>query len=556
MHRQIEWPTLRRGPLEEYELRIGGLEFLETGWVRSGYPGEWGTDSENEVVFWSDYFTYHWFMDFIRDEFQVDILWKFVKELKRFSFFSEPRNNHQLAQCLARAALNGDMRVLSFERDLYGRIDWNDPNRDYTPMVGIFLPVKPKEPEPEPPIRKVEDPYGRIRIRVVEDSTGKPIPSVKISFFLDDLPSIYTNGEGIAETANVLGRTYVAECQLGELLSQAQVLDYVGEGETPICPSEESPESDNATEEFSDPSSPPPKFIIAHVKGDKRIKWEMTDVHINEMRTVRVRRVNLSRENANKKRLAYDKIDKFAKRTGPGAFKQISRSDVAKTLRMRVADPSKIDQGASSLCGPASLVFSFANSEPDQFADYVINLYENGQARLGKIDVIPGTDLKNYRCASDSATDWIATASLRDSENWFFDYQSTDNEFAGITMPHELTCWFENIGFTEVINETNIYFDNDEDNFRKAGLLYEEDYWVCLFVNANLLYNDETMFQHSTTPDHWIVLTSPISIDSNDRVKFKVFTWGEGHRAVPPGEATIAIKDVLENYYGFVAARR
>jgi hypothetical protein len=123
-------------------------------------------------------------------------------------------------------------------------------------------------------------------------------------------------------------------------------------------------------------------------------------------------------------------------------------------------------------------------------------------------------------------------------------------------MPNELASWFEKIGFTEVINETNIYFDKDEDNFRKAGLLYEEDYWVCLFVNANLLYNERTILQHSTTPDHWIVLTSPISIDLNNHVKFTVFTWGEGHRSVPPSDATITVKDILENYYGYVAARR
>jgi hypothetical protein len=271
------------------------LEFLETGWVRDGYPGQWGTSCENEVVFWDEYITYHWFMDFIRDEFQVDILWKFVKELRRFSFFSEPRDNHQLAKCLAHAVLHNDMRVLRFGRDLYGRRDWNDP--DYTPMVGLFLPVKPKETKPEPPVRKVEDPYGPIRIRVVEDSTGKPIPNVKISFFGDDPSPIYTSSEGIAEASNVLGRFYVAQCPLiGEPLSQT--LHYLGEGETPICPSEESEEHsepDSSTEEASNSdsssssSSSPPEFHIAHVKENKRKKWEMEWVRINEPRTVRVR---------------------------------------------------------------------------------------------------------------------------------------------------------------------------------------------------------------------------------------------------------------------------
>ncbi len=317
MRRQIEWPALRNS-LEEYELRIGGLEFLETGWVRDGYPGEWGTDSENEVVFWDEYFTYHWFMNFIRDEFQVDVLWKLVKELKRFSSFSEPRNDHQLAKCLAHAVLHNDMRVLRFERDLWGRIDRNDPDREYMPMVGIFLPVKPKEPEPEPPVGKVEDPYGPIRIRVVEDSTGKPVPNVKISFFLDDLPPIYTNAEGIAEASNVLGRTYVAECRLSDLNSQT--LNYVGEGETPIYPPEKPSKPDNATEQASSSnrstpaSSSPPEFIIAHVKDNKRKKWEMTDVHINEMRTVRIQKldpkiVDAYLEDSNGKRIEITDVD-------------------------------------------------------------------------------------------------------------------------------------------------------------------------------------------------------------------------------------------------------
>lgn len=287
MRRQIEWPTISSSPLEEFELRISNLEFMETGWVRDGYPGQWGTSRENEVVFWDEWFTYHWFMDFIRDEFQVAILWRFVKELKRFSFVSEPKNNHQLAQCLAQAILRNDMRVLRFKRDLYGRRDWNDP--DYTPMVGLLQPVKPKEPKPEPPVRKVEDPYGPIRIRVVEDSTGKPIPSVKISFFGGDPSPIYTNSEGIAEASNVLGRTYVAQCPLmGEPLSQT--LNYVGEGETPIHPLEEPSEPNNSNEEPSSSSSSP-EFTIAHVRDNKCKKWEMEGVHINEMRTVRVRKL-------------------------------------------------------------------------------------------------------------------------------------------------------------------------------------------------------------------------------------------------------------------------
>jgi hypothetical protein len=82
------------------------------------------------------------------------------------------------------------------------------------PRVGLLTPrVPPKPPPPPPePIPKVKDPVGPLRIRVVEDSTGKPIPNVKISFWHDHYPPIYTNNEGIAEEPYAPGKTYIVEC--------------------------------------------------------------------------------------------------------------------------------------------------------------------------------------------------------------------------------------------------------------------------------------------------------------------------------------------------------
>jgi hypothetical protein len=237
------------------------------------------------------------------------------------------------------------------------------------PRVGLLTPREPPKPVPPPePPPKIEDPFGPVRIRVVEDATGKPISNVKISFWGNALPPIYTNAEGIAEAANAEGRTYIAECPL-EDKPLSQTLDYVGEGETPIHPQSESSEPDSSTElasgsnsgptgASSSSSSPQPELVIAQVKeykvktgdtlqsiglkeeqyflpedvsffnwgvmtneetqeklrdfigctkkdedGDYVFddsdspgiiylwkKWEMTGVHINEMRTLRVRK--------------------------------------------------------------------------------------------------------------------------------------------------------------------------------------------------------------------------------------------------------------------------
>lgn len=149
------------------------------------------------------------------------------------------------------------------------------------PRVGLLTPREPPKPPPPPPEPppKIQDPFGPVRIRVVEDATGKPIPNVKISFWGDALPPIYTNAEGVAEAANVEGRTYIAECPL-EDKPLSQILDYVGEGETPVHPQPKSSEPDSSTELVSSSnsgsagasassSSPQPEFVIAQVKEYK-----------------------------------------------------------------------------------------------------------------------------------------------------------------------------------------------------------------------------------------------------------------------------------------------
>jgi hypothetical protein len=228
----------------------------------------------------------------------------------------------------------------------------------------------------------------------------------------------------------------------------------------------------------------------------------------------------------------------FAARAGGGVFPHIQRIDVALGLRARVDRPSLISQQSSSLCGPAALVFDLATNDPVRYAQYVIDLYERGVADVRQLHVKAGDDLRAYDPSGliDPA-DWIALASLRDSDNFFFDYQSVDNEFAGITLPGDLEGWFKKIGYTKVINDTNLMTDKDEANIREADRLYKDDYWVCLFINANML-SAATQDQGSTTASHWVVLTSPVTI-AGGKISFQVFTWGKGHYQVPdPGQGS------------------
>ncbi len=258
---------------------------------------------------------------------------------------------------------------------------------------------------------------------------------------------------------------------------------------------------------------------------------------------------------------AEELVRKFAGRTGTGAFKYILRSAVAKGLLQRVQVPSMIDQSASSLCGPAALLYDLATRDPERYASYVISLYETGFGVIGRLEVKPGTDLKEHDPGNTvEASDWIALASLRDSENYFFDYQEAADEFAGITLPGELEDWFRKTGYTDVVNDARVIVDQEEANIQRADYYFRKGYRVCLFIHSNMLYKSKQS-NGSATPDHWVVLTSPVSVgmtvieaEPKRTISFTIYTWGKGRKPVPE-TGVLTVDEFLDNYYGFVAAR-
>lgn len=258
---------------------------------------------------------------------------------------------------------------------------------------------------------------------------------------------------------------------------------------------------------------------------------------------------------------AEELVDLFAARAGRGVFTSISRKRVADGLRVRVWAPSAINQGTSSLCGPASLLFDVATRDPEAYVRYVTALWETGQGRIGRIDVRPGTDLKAFDPGRNvEASDWIALASLRDSENWFFDYQEDSDALAGITLPGELEGWFKKAGYTEVVNDARAIVDKDEACLRRADDYFRKGFRVCLFIHSNML-SPSTQGNGSATADHWVVQTGRVTFGVTmiegkpaTTVSLRIFTWGEGRRAVPQA-GVLPLDDFLDNFYGFVAAR-
>lgn len=248
----------------------------------------------------------------------------------------------------------------------------------------------------------------------------------------------------------------------------------------------------------------------------------------------------------------------FLRRPGGSAhWPLLTRHEVGIGMLMRIGKPSLLQQGGSSLCGPASLLFNMLEDQPDRYARFVTDLYETGKGMLGRLEIKPGHDVRHHRPPprgenTVEAVDWLTFAGIRDSENWFFDYDEMEDEFAGITLPNELGSWFRRAGYREVKEEANILITKGADNLAEADRLYKAGWRVCLFINSNMLHF-ESQTKGSVTPDHWVVLRSPV-VRTGVHVSLTIFTWGEGNWQVPERGA-VTMTDFCKNYYGFVAAR-
>jgi hypothetical protein len=257
-------------------------------------------------------------------------------------------------------------------------------------------------------------------------------------------------------------------------------------------------------------------------------------------------------------RLAAEMVCDFLERSGASKFPNLDRDEVGVGMLMRITNPGLLDQDQGSLCGPAALLFGVLSDAPTAYARYAIDLYEKGKAKIYKLEIEPSKDCRNYRPPSSMAhVDWLTMASLRDSENYFLDYDTVAKEVAGITLPKELSRWFSQAGFSDIRYDFNAVSNKGLDAVEDANDLFAEGYRVCLFIGANMVKGDVDQAyesQGSTTAEHWVVQQSPIDV-SNGNVRLQVFTYGKGKYQIPAGPKDLSVGDFRKNFFGYVAAK-
>jgi hypothetical protein len=247
----------------------------------------------------------------------------------------------------------------------------------------------------------------------------------------------------------------------------------------------------------------------------------------------------------------------FMKLAGRGRWPGLDRDEVGVGLLMRLAYPSLLRQGQASLCGPAAFIFNLVQDRPSEYAGFAIRLYNTGTARMGSLTITPRDAVRQYAPTWQiDPADWVTMAGLRDSEDWWFSYDTADRTFSGATTQLEMAWWFNRAGYSDIRQEANLTrHQRDTDNMDEASRLFSEGYRVCLLIDGQMIQVAEQGTSGSALfkDRHWVVLRSKID-RSGDTVNMLIFTWGEKNRKVPESGA-LPLSDFLENYYGYVAAK-
>jgi LysM domain len=275
------------------------------------------------------------------------------------------------------------------------------------------------------------------------------------------------------------------------------------------------------------------------------------------------RALNLVYSFAKKQRMVENSRGCFA--TSGGEFSQLHRATIAAELAERVVDPTKINQGNVDICVPAALAYELAKTRPEDYVKAVTELFDNGQTTLGKWKLTPNEDLKRYALPKDTIgeADWIIMASVRDSENWFFDYSSVKD--SGGTTNREYNDMLSKAGFTEIKDDNSNFGHEDADNLKKADELYSKNYQVSLRIDAAALTSSLSFAGKS---NHRVVLASNIRTKFfalSSPVSMDVFTWGGKETLPRPGLVVddarscgivpMTLEKFLTYYYGYTAAK-
>jgi len=233
-------------------------------------------------------------------------------------------------------------------------------------------------------------------------------------------------------------------------------------------------------------------------------------------------------------------------------------------LKARIAEPWTIDQARTSLCGPAVFFYCLAKDCPALYVKSVIELYMYGETKINDLHIKPSSSCKKAKLPEEMASiDWITLASLTDSSNSLYNYDSDADQFSGITLPGKLESWFKAAGYKHVSQHTNLFFDKSVGSLLKAQRAFKAGKNVCLFLSAKSLNVPMTI---SLIPNHWVAMSRSLKVGNprstifssnadeikDEKFDLQVFTWGKEAKGMNPEK--LSLHEFSDYYFGYVIA--
>jgi hypothetical protein len=287
------------------------------------------------------------------------------------------------------------------------------------------------------------------------------------------------------------------------------------------------------------------------------------------------------------KQFAKQLVTEHLKGTGYGHYwPKVKEEEVASGLIDRVDRPDIVFQSAANVCGMASFVHDLLETDPVLYTWLGIHLFKSAKGRLGRgqesIVITASVETRSSPLpAGINHADWVVLASLRDYSNKVLKYgyntkipvlsdipilgifgQSWVAEpIAGINWPKDLEVLLRAAGFRRIVNAADTLSLAGYKNFERAGEYYEAGYQVMLLISNSML----TGGKPTPTAEHWITLESKIEenifafqgSEQPSGVAFTIFNPAKRakYKVPSPPAAYIPLRQVLNNFYGFVAAR-
>lgn len=245
--------------------------------------------------------------------------------------------------------------------------------------------------------------------------------------------------------------------------------------------------------------------------------------------------------------------------------------NIISDIGLRIRRPWRISQSGASLCGPAAFMYCLAKDAPALYVQYMRDLFVTGKAKINNLEVEPSNACKNGQLVAGSdnrerridAVDWIALASLRDSENRLFRHRSVASDASGITLPGRLASWFSAAGYSQVQEKTQFTASPGPEHLLEAARDFQHNKNVCLFIAAKVVRGP---FTFKAIPNHWVVLSEvqPMSIPHHpdpaqmqqsleEQVpSLKAYSWGKEKEDLNASKLSLAV--LSKYYFGYVVA--